>query len=38
VNFLENAMEALEASGFMTELRARWLERNDWLLELPKPD
>lgn len=38
VNFLDNAMEALEASGFMTAVRARWLERNEWVLELPKPD
>ncbi len=35
VNFLENAMGALEASGLMSALRARWLERNDWVQQLP---
>ncbi len=35
VNFLENAMGALEASGFLSAVRARWLEQSDWLQELP---
>ena len=35
VNYLENAMGALEASGFMTAVRARWLERSDWIQQLP---
>jgi len=35
VNYLENAMDALEASGFMSTVRARWLERSDWVQELP---
>jgi polar amino acid transport system substrate-binding protein len=35
VNFLENAMAALETSGFMSAVRARWLERSDWIQELP---
>ena len=35
VNYLENAMDALEASGFMTAVRARWLERSDWIQQLP---
>jgi polar amino acid transport system substrate-binding protein len=35
VNYLENAMDALEASGFMSAARARWLERNDWVQQLP---
>ena len=35
VNFLENAMDALETSGFMSAIRARWLERSDWVQELP---
>jgi ABC-type amino acid transport substrate-binding protein len=35
VNFLENAMGALEASGFMSAVRARWLERSDWVQQLP---
>jgi len=35
VNFLENTMSALEASGVLSALRTRWLERNDWIGELP---
>jgi ABC-type amino acid transport substrate-binding protein len=35
VNYLENAMGALEASGFMSAVRARWLERSDWIQQLP---
>jgi polar amino acid transport system substrate-binding protein len=35
VNYLENAMDALETSGFMSTVRARWLERSDWVQELP---
>ena len=35
VNYLENAMAALEASGFMSTIRARWLERSDWVQQLP---
>jgi polar amino acid transport system substrate-binding protein len=35
VNFLGNAMGALEASGFLSAVRARWLEQSDWIQELP---
>lgn len=35
VNFLENTVGALEASGVMSILRARWLESDDWVAELP---
>ena len=35
VNFLENAMGALEASGVMNGVRVRWLERSDWVAQLP---
>jgi polar amino acid transport system substrate-binding protein len=35
VNFLENTLGALEASGTLSTLRTRWLERNDWVGELP---
>ena len=35
VNYLENMMGALEASGVMSALRARWLESGDWLSQLP---
>ena len=35
VNFLENTIGALEASGVLSALRTRWLERNDWVGELP---
>ena len=33
--YLDNALGALEASGFLSALRSRWLERNDWVRELP---
>ncbi len=36
VNFLENTMGALESSGVLSSLRQRWLERNDWVGELPQ--
>ena len=36
VNFLENTLGALEASGILSMLRVRWLERNDWVGELPE--
>jgi ABC-type amino acid transport substrate-binding protein len=35
VNYLENAMDALEASGFLSAIRTRWLERSDWVQQLP---
>jgi polar amino acid transport system substrate-binding protein len=35
VNFLENTVGALEASGFLSDVRARWLERSDWIERLP---
>jgi len=35
VNYLENTLDALEASGVLSVLRTRWLERNDWVGELP---
>lgn len=35
VNYLENTMGALEVSGVLSALRTRWLERNDWIGELP---
>jgi ABC-type amino acid transport substrate-binding protein len=35
VNYLENAIGALEASGYMSAVRARWLERSDWVQQLP---
>ena len=35
VNYLDNALEALEGSGFLSALRARWLERSDWIQQLP---
>jgi len=35
LNYLQNAMGALEASGFMSAVRARWLERSDWIQQLP---
>ena len=33
--YLVNAMGALEASGFVSALRSRWLERSDWVVQLP---
>ena len=35
VNYLENALDALESSGFLSAVRARWLERSDWIQQLP---
>ena len=35
VNFLENTLGALEASGLLEALRIRWLENGDWLETLP---
>ena len=35
VNHLQNAMAALEASGLMSAIRVRWLERSDWIQQLP---
>ena len=35
VNYLENALDALEGSGFLSALRTRWLERSDWIQQLP---
>lgn len=34
-HFLDNALGALEASGVLGGLRARWLERSDWVRLLP---
>lgn len=36
VNFLENALGALEASETLELLRRRWLTRGDWVRELPE--
>lgn len=33
--YLDNAMGALEASGLLSAVRARWLERRDWIQQLP---
>ena len=35
VNYLENALRALETSGFLSAVRARWIERSDWIQQLP---
>lgn len=35
LNYLENALGALETSGVLSVIRTRWLERNDWISELP---
>jgi ABC-type amino acid transport substrate-binding protein len=35
VNCLENVMGALEASGFLSAVRARWLEQSNWIRKLP---
>ena len=35
LNFLENALEALEISGTLQSLQARWFKQKDWLKELP---
>jgi ABC-type amino acid transport substrate-binding protein len=34
-NYLHNALGALESSGLMSAVRARWLERDDWVQQLP---
>ncbi|MDX1649706.1 MAG: transporter substrate-binding domain-containing protein, partial [Myxococcota bacterium] len=33
--YLENALGTLEASGVLSARRARWLERSDWVQQLP---
>jgi ABC-type amino acid transport substrate-binding protein len=33
--FLDNAVAALEGSGLLGGIRARWLERSDWVQQLP---
>jgi polar amino acid transport system substrate-binding protein len=35
VNFLENTLGGLEASGLLEALRVRWLENGDWVETLP---
>jgi len=35
INFLENTIGALEASGTLGALRSRWLQQGDWLQQLP---
>lgn len=35
IHYLHNALNALEAGGIMSTLRARWLERGDWVQQLP---
>ncbi len=35
IHYLNNALNALEAGGIMSTLRARWLERGDWVQQLP---
>ncbi len=35
INFLENALQALETSGSLKALSSRWLEEKDWLIHLP---
>jgi ABC-type amino acid transport substrate-binding protein len=35
MNFLENTIGALEASGLLGGLRSRWLEQGDWVAQLP---
>ncbi len=35
VNFLENTLGGLEASGLLEALRMRWLENGDWIELLP---
>lgn len=34
-NYLHNALGALESSGLLSTMRARWLERSDWVQQLP---
>jgi len=33
--YLDNALGALEASGLLSAVRSRWLERQDWIQQLP---
>lgn len=33
--YLRNALSSLEVSGVLNGLRSRWLERSDWVSELP---
>ncbi|MCL4683123.1 transporter substrate-binding domain-containing protein [Myxococcota bacterium] len=35
IHYLHNALNALEAGGILSTLRARWLERGDWVQHLP---
>lgn len=35
LNFLENTLGALEASGILDALRGRWFQEGDWVQELP---
>lgn len=35
LNFLENALDALETSGTLDALQKRWFREKDWLQELP---
>lgn len=35
VNFLENTLGALEATGLLEALRGRWLDNGDWVQQLP---
>ncbi len=35
IHYLHNALNALEAGGVMSAHRARWLERGDWVQQLP---
>lgn len=33
--YLDTALNALEASGVLSTIRSRWLERSDWVQQLP---
>ena len=35
VHYLQNATAALEASGVLNSVRSRWLERGEWVQQLP---
>ena len=35
MNFLQNTLGALEASGVMNQIMGRWFESNAWLENLP---
>jgi polar amino acid transport system substrate-binding protein len=35
LNYLQNAIGALEANGVLSVIRSRWLEHSDWLQQLP---